>query len=231
MTSALFVVSEEGYWGEECIEPLTTLDDAGVEITVATPTGHPPIVDEVSIDPDEVGSDTAERVHEIDETDDRLNDPIPLAHADASEYDAVVFPGGHGTVWDINQDIRARTLLRETIESDRIALVICHAVGLFGFTRADDGSFLVDGRDVTGFPNTWENEIIDDAERVRGGRKLPYFVEDEVVAAGGAWDAELDSDVSVTVDENLITARGPGSSRRAAETLIDALIQERSSGR
>ena len=30
MPSALFVVSEEGYWGEECIEPLTTLDDAGV---------------------------------------------------------------------------------------------------------------------------------------------------------------------------------------------------------
>jgi len=28
MPSALFVVSEEGYWGEECIEPLTTLDSA-----------------------------------------------------------------------------------------------------------------------------------------------------------------------------------------------------------
>lgn len=223
MTAALFVVSEEGYWGEECIEPLTTLDEAGVEITVATPTGQPPIVDEVSIDPDEVGADTAEWVHEIDETDDHLNDPIPLAHADASEYDAVVFPGGHGTVWDINQDIRARTLLRETIENDRLALVICHAVGLLGFTRTGDGSFLVDGRDVTGFPNAWESEIVDDTERVRGGRKLPYFVEDEVVAAGGAWDAELDSDVSVTVDGTLITARGPGSSQAAAKMLMEKL--------
>jgi putative intracellular protease/amidase len=223
MTSALFVVSEEGYWGEECIEPLTTLDEAGVEITVATPTGQPPIVDEVSLDPDEVGKDTAERVHEIDETDDRLNDPIPLVHADASEYDVVVFPGGHGTVWDINQDIRARALLRETIENDGLALVICHAVGLLGFTRTGDGSFLVDGRDVTGFPNAWESEIVDDDERVRGGRKLPYFVEDEVGAAGGTWDAELDDDVSVTVDENLITARGPGSSKAAAETLMEEL--------
>jgi putative intracellular protease/amidase len=225
MTAALFVVSQEGYWGEECVEPLTTLDERGIEITVATPTGQPPIVDEVSIDPDEVGSDTAEWVHEIDETDDRLNDPIPLAHANADEYDVVVFPGGHGTVWDINQDVRARTLLRETIENDRLALVICHAVGLLGFTRTSDGSFLVDGRDVTGFPNAWENEIVDEDERVRGGRKLPYFVEDEVVAAGGTWDAELDDDVSVTVDDTLITARGPGSSKAAAETLVSELDQ------
>jgi putative intracellular protease/amidase len=225
MTAALFVVSQEGYWGEECIEPLTTLDEKGIEITVATPTGQPPIVDEISIDPDEVGADTAEWVHEIDETDDRLNDPIPLAHANADEYDVVVFPGGHGTVWDINQDVRARTLLRDTIENNRLALVICHAVGLLGFTRASDGSFLVDGRDVTGFPNAWESEITDENERVRGGRKLPYFVEDEVIAAGGTWDAELDDDVSVTVDDTLITARGPGSSKAAAETLVNELDQ------
>ncbi|MFB6256174.1 MAG: type 1 glutamine amidotransferase domain-containing protein, partial [Haloplanus sp.] len=54
MPSALFVVSEEGYWGEECVEPLTTLTEAGVEVTVATPSGSPPVVDERSIDPDNV---------------------------------------------------------------------------------------------------------------------------------------------------------------------------------
>jgi len=32
------------------------------------------------------------------------------------------------------------------------------------------------------------------------GRKLPYWVEDEVVLAGADWDAELDADTSVTVD-------------------------------
>lgn len=219
MTSALFVVSEEGYWAEECIEPLTTLDEAkaNIEITVTTPTGQPPVVDEVSIE------DTTERVRDIVESDDRLNDPVPLAHADASEYDVVVFPGGHGTMWDINHDDDARTVLRETIENDGLALVICHAVGLLGFTRTSDGSFLVEDRDVTGFPNAWESEIIDDDERVRGERKLPYLVEDEVVASGGVWDAELDEDVSVTVDGTLITARGPESSQAAAETLIEEL--------
>ena len=224
MTTALFIVSEEGYWGEECVEPLTTLSDAGVDITVATPTGNPPVIDERSIDPDEVGEETAAHVKEDHETDDRLNDPIALADADASEYDAVVFPGGHGTEWDITQDRHARDALRTAVETDdEKALVVCHAVGILAFTRGSDGDLLVAGRDVTGFPNAWEEGIVDDDDLMPDGRKLPYWVEDEVKAAGGNWDADLDADTSVQVDGDLVTGRGPPSSHEAALTLLDEL--------
>ena len=222
-TTALFVVSEEGYWGEECVEPLTTLEDAQVDVTVATPTGAPPVVDERSADPEEVGEETAEWVCGVDDTHPELNDPIRLARAEADDYDAVVFPGGHGTVWDVNQDRHARQLLLEAVAGEAgTALVVCHAVGLLALTREADGSFLVSDRDVTGFPNAWEEGIVD-GDDCFGGRKLPYWVEDEVRAAGGHFDPELDADTSVTVDGDLITARGPGSSAAAAETLLDAL--------
>ncbi|MEY7849756.1 type 1 glutamine amidotransferase domain-containing protein [Natrarchaeobius sp. A-rgal3] len=223
MTQALFVVSEEGYWGEECVEPLETLSTAGVEITVATPSGNPPVIDERSVDPEQVGEETAEHVREVHESDERLNDPIPLARADAEAYDAVVFPGGHGTEWDVNQDRDARHVLRETIEGDGKALVVCHAVGILAFARDSHGAFLVNGRDVTGFPNEWEEDIVDENDCMPDGRKLPYWVEDEVQAAGGNWDAELERDASVTVDGDLVTARGPGSSSAAAETLLEEL--------
>jgi putative intracellular protease/amidase len=243
MTSALFIVSEEGYWGEECVEPLTTLDDAGVDITVATPSGDPPVVDERSIDPENVGEETAEHVREVHENDERLDDPEPLATVSADDYDAVVFPGGHGTEWDVNQDRHARTVLRETVDGDEagIALVVCHAVGILAFTRDSEGGkrgdaratsgersesdrgFLVEDRDVTGFPNDWEEGIVDEHDLMPDGRKLPYWVEDEVKAAGANWDAELGDDTSVTVDGSLITARGPGSSAAAAKKLLDQL--------
>ena len=222
MTDALFVVSEEGYWGEECTEPLTTLSDAGVEITVATPSGSPPVVDERSVDPDQVSEETAERVREVIESDDRLADPIPIAEANAS-YDTVVFPGCHGTEWDINQDRHARSLLAETIANGDTALVVCHAVGILGFTWGDSEGRIVEGKDVTGFPNEWEEGIVDEHDLMPDGRKLPNWVEDEVIAAGGNWDAELDADTSVTVDGDLITARGPGSSADAADVLLEEL--------
>jgi putative intracellular protease/amidase len=223
MTDALFIVSEEGYWAEECIDPLTTLDDAGVDVTVATPTGEPPVVDERSLDPEDVGEEEADRLREIHETDERLNDPLAVADAEPDEYDAVVFPGGHGTEWDINQDKHARQALRTAVEGDDgTALVVCHAVGILAFTRDGDGGFLVEGRDVTGFPNEWEEGIVDERD-IFEGRKLPYWVEDEVKAAGANWDAELDADTSVTVDGDLVTARGPGSSHAAALTLLEEL--------
>lgn len=224
MTDALFVVSEEGYWGEECVEPLTILSDAGVEIAVATPTGNRPEIDEMSIDPEEVGEETAEHVEEIHETDDRLNNPQTLADVDPDAYDAVVFPGGHGAEWDITQDRHARAALRTAVENgEKKALVVCHTVGILAFTRNSDGDMLAAGRDVTGFPNAWEEDIVDEQDLLPDGRKLPYWVEDEVRAVGANWDAELDADVSVTVDGDLITARGPNSSTEAGVTLLDEL--------
>ncbi|AGB39332.1 type 1 glutamine amidotransferase domain-containing protein [Natronococcus occultus] len=224
MTNALFVVSEEGYWGEECVEPLETLSDAGVEITVATPSGGPPKLDETSADPDEVGEETAEHVREVHESDERLNDPIPVARADGETYDAVVFPGGHGTEWDVNQDSDARRLLREAVEGeDGKALVVCHAVGMLGFARDSQGAFIVNGREVTGFPNEWEEEIVDENDVMPDGRKLPYWVADEVEVAGGEFEPELDQDTSVTVDGDLLTARGPESSSAAADRLLEEL--------
>jgi len=224
MPSALLVVSEEGYWGEECVEPLTTLDEAGFDVTVATPSGGPAVLDERSVDTEEVDEETAEWVRSVHENDDRLNDPEPVATEEAADYDAVVFPGGHGTAWDVNQDEDARRILRNAVAGDSgKALVVCHAVGILAWTRTSGGSFLVDGRSVTGFPNAWEEGIVDDLGRMPDGRKLPYWVEDEVKTAGADWDAELDAGTSVTVDGDLLTARGPASSAAAAETLLDEL--------
>jgi len=240
MTSVLFVVSQEGYWGEECATPFSMLSDHNVDIDVATPSGGKPVVDDRSIDPDTVGEDTVDEVMNVHD-DDRMANPKPVATANADMYDAVVFPGGHGTEWDVNQDRHARQLLRETVEGDGgVALVVCHAVGILAFTRdssaeqrsADsasgqepraEGDFLVEGRDVTGFPNDWEEDIVDEHDNMPDGRKLPYWVEDEVKAAGANWDAELDADESVTHDGDLITARGPGSSHAAGTALIERL--------
>ena len=225
MSSALFVVSEEGYWAEECIEPLTTLESSGVDVTVATPSGSPPVVDEASLDPEAAGGEErAAELRDVDETHPGLNDPKPIATVEADGYDAVVFPGGHGTVWDVNQDRHARQFLLDAVAGENgVALVVCHAVGILAFTREADGTPLVEGRSVTGFPNAWEDEVVDDNDVMPDGRKLPYWVEDEVTLAGADWDAELDGDTSVTVDGDLITARGPESSADAAATLLDAL--------
>lgn len=219
---ALLVVSEEGFWAEECCRPMETLRENDYSITVATPTGGVPIVDDSSTDPNEVGEDTAREMGAMIAADEDLNAPISLAEAVNQDFDVVVFPGGHGTMFDINHDHHAHRILRDAV-NQRKALVICHAVGLLGFTRHEDGSHLVDGKTVTGFPNEWEDDIVMDGELLPNGMKLPYRVEDVVKRAGGNWDAELGQDTSVQVDGNLITARGPESSTAGVNRLLDEM--------
>ena len=48
----LIVLSEYGYWGEELLGPLETFDEAGYEVTFATPTGKRPVALPPSMDPD-----------------------------------------------------------------------------------------------------------------------------------------------------------------------------------
>lgn len=94
MSDGIFVVTEEGYWGEECVEPLRSLVEAGYDCTVATPSGKKPVVDERSIDPDQVGEELAARVQEVHETDVHLNNPMPLGAVNPLNYQLAIFSGG-----------------------------------------------------------------------------------------------------------------------------------------
>jgi putative intracellular protease/amidase len=82
----LCVLSEFGYWGEELVGPLYTLDQAGYKVDFITPTGQrpralPPSMDESYIDPPlgrpVTDALNAKRTREIDGSD-RLASPISL---------------------------------------------------------------------------------------------------------------------------------------------------------
>jgi len=174
--------------------------------------------------PDDVGEDEAARIREIHETDERLNDPAPIAQVDAADYDAVVSPGGHGAEWDVNQDVHARALLTRRGRGGG-----WHGAGRLPRRRHPGVHQGLRRRTARRGPR--RHRLPERAGRRASSTRTtacrtagkPYWVEDEVVAAGGNWDAELDADSSVTVDGDLITARGPESSTEAAQTLIDEL--------
>jgi putative intracellular protease/amidase len=85
----LIVITEWGYWGEELIGPLETLDAAGYQSTFITPTGLRPIAYPVSMDPTfvdpplgriVVSQEMADKVKKIeDPKNPRLKSPLNLA--------------------------------------------------------------------------------------------------------------------------------------------------------
>jgi len=87
MGKILFILSEYGYWGEELVGPLETLQNAGYLIDFATPTGKrphalPPSMDPTYIDPPlartVVSKEMAEKVKKIEDSD-LLDKPINIS--------------------------------------------------------------------------------------------------------------------------------------------------------
>lgn len=87
MKHVLFGVSEWGYWGEELIGPLETLEAAGYKTTIFTPKGRRPVAISVSMDPNYVDPplgrsvttpEVARKVQEIDKSS-KLDEPVNLS--------------------------------------------------------------------------------------------------------------------------------------------------------
>ncbi len=83
----LVILSEYGFWGEELIGPLETFDQAGYNVTFATPNGRRPVALPPSMDPAYVdpplgksvtSAEVAAKVKAIDKSP-RLDNPLNIA--------------------------------------------------------------------------------------------------------------------------------------------------------
>lgn len=209
-----------GYWAEELVVSHRTLLDAGHTVHIATPGGKKPTVDEVSLAAGSAGGqDRADSFRRyIDSLDAELSNPLVLADVDASAYDAVVMPGGHGPMADLYQDADLGRLLTAVNTAGKIIAPFCHGpAGLLSATD-DDGAFTFAGRRLTVFTNE---------EELGGGTgpNTPWFVEDvlkekgAVVENGAAWTSH------VVRDGNLITGQNPQSSEDVAKEVLKALAE------
>jgi len=209
-----------GYWAEELVVSHQTLKDAGHSVSIATPGGAKPTVDEVSLAAESAGGeDRADGFRKyIAGIDGELSSPLVLADVDLAGYDAIVMPGGHGPMADLFQDADLGRLLGEANKAGKVIAPFCH--GPAGLLSAvdDAGTFAFAGRRLTVFTNE---------EELGGGtgENTPWFVEDELkskgatVENGAAWSSH------VVRDGNLISGQNPQSSEDVAKEVLKALAE------
>ena len=93
-----------GYWAAEFIHPHQVFTKAGYDITIATPGGVTPTVDEISLRVDLNGGDQAnvdaQRKYLAD-LGDALAKPARLEDMNPADFDAVYVSGGHGPMEDL----------------------------------------------------------------------------------------------------------------------------------
>jgi len=190
-----------GYYLPEVAHPWAELRERGIEVDIASPLGGKAPMDPKSDDsPDKVTSAALA----TKEFRTKLENTIPLSRAVASEYRAIVFAGGHGTMWDFPSHPDVNRLTREIFEKGGVVGAVCHGPAALVDVRLSDGSFLVAGRKVAAFSNAEEAAIkLTDV--------MPFLLETKLVSRGGVYSSAPLWQSHVVVDGRLVTGQNPAS--------------------
>jgi putative intracellular protease/amidase len=203
-----------GFWLEEFAAPYFTFLDAGAAVTIASPKGGQPPLDPVSDTP-EGQTEMTRRFKQDPAAQAVLANTLRLSDVNASDYDAVFYPGGHGPMWDLAEEPLYIALIEAFCSSGKPVAAVCHGPGVFHRVMFQ-GEPLVRGKRVTGFTNGEE-------EAVHLTKVVPFLVEDELKRLGGIFEKVENWRPFVVTDGRLVTGQNPASSRPGAEALLKPL--------
>lgn len=198
-----------GLWFEEFAVPFERFTAEGYLVTAASIKGGV-----VPIDPRSEPKDN-ESLNVVGPRE-TLKHTQRLMEVDSSEYDAVFFPGGHGTMFDFPPSHDVATVVTRFLEEGRIVSAVCHGPAAFVSANSSDGTPLVKGRRVAAFTDAEEREVKLD-------RVVPFLLESRLRQLGAEVQTAPNWQVKVVVDGNLVTGQNPQSSLAAADAVVALL--------
>ena len=205
-----------GLWLSELTHAWDIFEEHGFEQTIVSPAGGA-----VPLEPRSLkfpNDDKSAKAWRADPAKmallDRTRSPEEI---DSSDYDAIYFTGGHAVMFDFPGSVGLQRITREIFERGGIVGAVCHGYCGLLETTLSDGSYLVAGRELTGF--SWREEVL-----ARVDKLVPYNVEERIQERGALYSKALLPFVSnAVVDGNLITGQNPGSAKETATKVAEAL--------
>jgi len=205
-----------GIWADELAVPYYQLQDAGVEVVLASPLGGPITLDPGSLKPVGENDPLVERF---------LADPVAQAKAkatqiaaqmDAGTFDAVFFPGGHGTMWDLPNDAGVTRAVEAAFAAGKLIASVCHGAAGLVTARRPDGEPVVKGKRINSFTDAEE-------DAVGLSQVVPFQLESRLRALGAQFEGAANWAPFAVRDGQFITGQNPQSSALVAQHVLKAL--------
>jgi putative intracellular protease/amidase/ketosteroid isomerase-like protein len=200
-----------GYYLPEVAHPWRVFTDAGYTVDLMSVRGGQPPVD---------GADLTDPVQRA-----FVDDPVMSAQlertptpeeVDARNYDAILFAGGHGVMWDFPGNSALAALARDVYENGGVVAAVCHGpAGLVDVTLSD-GRPLVAGKHVAAFTN--------DEEAAAGVTDVvPFLLETRLAELGAVHTKAGVFEPHAVTDGRLVTGQNPASAVGVAQRVLVAL--------
>ncbi len=209
-----------GVWLEELAVPYLRFLDAGAEVTVASIQGGKIPVDPRSTPSTGPEAPVVERFLADPTAARTLEHSVPIESLDATRFDAVFLPGGHGAMFDFPVSLALAHAVSRAWTSGRVVAAVCH--GPAGLLRAVDSDRrpVVAGRRLTAFTNAEE-------EAVGLTKAVPFLLQTRLESLGAKVETAPNFQPFAIADGRLVTGQNPASARTAADLTLTAIANVR----
>ncbi len=220
MKKVLFVVTSHdkkgdtgqptGYYLAEVSHPWDVLHNAGYEIDFVSPKGGKAPVDGFNLE------DTINKKF-WDDTKYRakIENTIKPGEVKPEEYCAILYAGGHGTMWDFAGNVELAKIASKIYENNGVISAVCHGPAGLVNIKLSNGKYLVDGKRINAFTN--EEEVAVGLEKV-----VPFMLETTLIERGAKFEKSGLWQKHVTTDQRVVTGQNPQSAQGVGEaTLVE----------
>ncbi|MFG2192120.1 type 1 glutamine amidotransferase domain-containing protein [Streptomyces sp. NPDC048639] len=203
-----------GFYLPEAAHPWKALTDAGFEVDLVSVAGGRPPMDD---------ADTSDPVQKAFLEDPRIatrldSTPRPEEITPA-DYDAILFVGGHGTMWDFPDSTGLTAIARSIYEAGGVVSAVCHGPAALVNLTLSDGSYLVAGKNLAAFTN-------DEEEAAGLTNEVPFALQSKLEERGAKHSGAPNFEAHVVTDGRLVTGQNPASAPGLGEALVRVLSDE-----
>ena len=212
-----------GFWASELSHPYYEFTEVGYEVDIASPEGGAVELDEYS-DPRHESGYSAQDLISLGFVNSpnlaqRLETTPKLSDLNYDEYDAIVVVGGQSPMFTFPDNEDLQQALAHFYQSEKVTSALCHGVSALMNVKLASGSYLIEGKTITGFSNQ-EEEFVND---LYGQTVRPWRIEDTTTERGANYiESGLWKTFAVR-DGQLITGQQQYSARETARLVIEAL--------
>lgn len=199
-----------GYYLPEVSHPALTLQKHGIEFDIVSPSGGEAPMDESSRDLSDPQNKEflshPENVH-------KLKNTLKPSDVNPQVYSAILYAGGHGTMWDFKDNVELSTLAAQIYEKGGVVAAVCHGPAALLNIKLSDSKYLIAGKKLTGFSNAEE-------EAASLTKVMPFLLETELKAKGGVYSKAPLWAENVIVDGRLVTGQNPASAEGVGKEIV-----------
>lgn len=205
-----------GLWLTELTHFYDVALAAGYDMDFVSPLGGQVPLDERSLK--SIYLDKSARHHLADPAFmQRLETTLAPSAINPTQYKAIYYTGGHGTMWDFPTNKALQNISEQIYRQGGIVSAVCHGVGGLLPLQDENGKPLIADRTVTGFANI---------EETLSGIKsqVPFSLQNGLIERGAKYKQTFVPFTSYVVsDDRIITGQNPQSSKEIAEAVVKRL--------